>query len=889
MTVNFTILKSSADLKRYFSPVGHDYYVENSKTHAFFGGNLKDRLGLKEFDIEQFHALCDGNHPFTGEKLTPGRREGARAGWDVTVDGPKDLGVLAALGMDDRIIPEVLERAAKDLAAIIEADAQTRVRIGKKDTDRHTGNVIYSGVLHTVARPVTLPDGSVKIDMQPHLHLLFHNVTWDPVEKRMKALQLQPFAANGSKEARPFYTAYFNSQLARYAQQLGYRIEQTKDSFRVVGVPESVRKQFSQRTAKINAVASDLAEGKKDWLEKQREEQGQQPWMDQFDTKLNPAVKGKLGAHTRERKQPGTTWESLLDHWNSRVSDEERQAVLDTVIRSQRNPGKPLDRHKEAVQYALDHLLERNSAVPQRQLVTEALKHGLGGVTLEGVYAELGKRRDLIRRKMNGVDLVSTQAVLAEEKAIIAFAKQGRGKYKPLGKKGGTIADTLSPSQQAAIRHVWSSPDRLVLVRGSAGTGKTTLTKTALAGVKVPWVILAPSAEASRGVLRRDGFENADTLAAFLNSETMQQRVRGGLIWLDEASLAGAKDLHQLTELAGRLNARVVLSGDRRQHKSVARGDVLGLLEDGASLPVAEVSDIKRQSGEYKRAVELLAKGKAAEGVKVLDQLGWVKEAGLVDDYLAAIRDKKSVLVVSPTHIEGEAITAAIRDRLKQEGKLGEEHQIRRLVPLNWTRAQMAEARKAGVEPGVVMERYAAYREETQPIAVGDVLRTTASIKDYAGRRIDNGSVLTLTGWTEGGNLRVKTATGVERVLSADVGHIRPGYVATSHAAQGRTVDRVLVSIGEESLAAAGKESAYVSLSRGRQQAVLYTPDKEAMLAAIQREDRRVLASDLVRERPGKVRHRLRKHLAFLSRVGRLGADRGREQEKQTTVEHERG
>ena len=40
---------------------------------------------------------------------------------------------------------------------------------------------------------------------------------------------------------------------------------------------------------------------------------------------------------------------------------------------------------------------------------------------------------------------------------------------------------------------------RLILVRGAAGTGKTFLTKQILSQVKVPWVILAPTASASRG------------------------------------------------------------------------------------------------------------------------------------------------------------------------------------------------------------------------------------------------------------------------------------------------------------------------------------------------------------------------------------------------------
>jgi len=40
------------------------------------------------------------------------------------------------------------------------------------------------------------------------------------------------------------------------------------------------------------------------------------------------------------------------------------------------------------------------------------------------------------------------------------------------------------------------------------------------------------------------------------------------LIWVTEASLVGAHDAFRLVQLADQLNARVVFSGDRRQHKS---------------------------------------------------------------------------------------------------------------------------------------------------------------------------------------------------------------------------------------------------------------------------------------------------------------------------------
>ena len=83
----------------------------------------------------------------------------------------------------------------------------------------------------------------------------------------------------------------------------------------------------------------------------------------------------------------------------------------------------------------------------------------------------------------------------------------------------------------------------------------------------------------------------------------------------------------------------------------------------------------------------MLSEGRIEDGFKELDKLGWIKQAPdseryqqLTDAYLAGCCRKarrtesmKSVLVVSPTHAEGDRITHAIREGLKAQGKLGKE------------------------------------------------------------------------------------------------------------------------------------------------------------------------------------------------------------------------
>src|SRR5206468_3067972 len=108
---------------------------------------------------------------------------------------------------------------------------------------------------------------------------------------------------------------------------------------------------------------------------------------------------------------------------------------------------------------------------------------------------------------------------------------------------------------------------------------------------------------------------------------------RGGVILIDEASQLGTRDMLKIFDIAQGLSARVVLVGDRRQHRSVTAGEPLKLLEDRAGLRVAEVTEILRQEGDYKKAAEALSKGRTGEAFAELDKLRWIKEVPDAERY----------------------------------------------------------------------------------------------------------------------------------------------------------------------------------------------------------------------------------------------------------------
>jgi ATP-dependent exoDNAse (exonuclease V) alpha subunit len=75
------------------------------------------------------------------------------------------------------------------------------------------------------------------------------------------------------------------------------------------------------------------------------------------------------------------------------------------------------------------------------------------------------------------------------------------------------------------------------------------------------------------------------------------------------------------------------------------------------------------------------------------------------------------------------------------------------------------------------------------------------------------------------------------------------GYASTSHAAQGSTVDRVLININSHrSPDLVNQRQLYVSLSRARLDACIYTNDANAMRRAVSREQGKELALDVTRQ-----------------------------------------
>jgi conjugative relaxase-like TrwC/TraI family protein len=764
----------------------------------------------------------------------------------------------------------------------MERDMHARVRTGGHDTDRRTANMIWAEFVHRTARPV---DGVP--DPQLHCHAVAFNATFDSVEERWKAGQFGSLVRD-----KLYYQAAFHARLADRLSDLGYDVRRDGTSFTLAGIPRDTLGKFSRRTAAIEAEAERLGI-------------------------VDPKQKGELGRRTREAKGEGESMEDLRAVWVARLSEVERQAIATPGGSSVATDAAKRSRAVEAVSFAVEHCFERESVVPEKRLLAEALMEGVGKVRVADVTSH-AKQAGILRRNVDGQTLATTREVLQEESAMVAFARDGRGQHKKLGGIEPLVLDSqLSQEQREAALLILNSRDTVTGLRGGAGTGKTRLMQETVAAIQAAGsqvFTFAPSARASRGVLRSEGFESADTVERLLTDTGLHEAVRGQVLWIDEAGLLSSRDMKRLFDLARDEGCRVVLAGDSAQHSSVGRGDALRLLERDAGLQFARLRDIRRQtSDEYREAVREISHGEERgedgmpmllSGLRRLDRLGAIVEAQgsdrytrLADDYAEATAQRapggrlKTALVVSPTHHEGDRAATAIRDALTHAGRLtGSAREFASLKALGLTEAERGSVNSYQVgnvvrfhqnargfrrgervsvtaigSGGVTVVRtngsratlplaeakkFEVYETRALSLRSGDRIRIT--INGYtaerscggksAKNRLNNGEVFEVDGFTQHGDVRLTNGF----VVPKDYGGIAQGYVVTSHAAQGATVDTVLIALGSDSLAAANRQQFYVSVSRGREAVRLYTDDKEALREAVQADASRLTATELL-------------------------------------------
>ena len=148
--------------------------------------------------------------------------------------------------------------------------------------------------------------------------------------------------------------------------------------------------------------------------------------------------------------------------------------------------------------------------------------------------------------------------------------------------------------------------------------------------------------------------------------------------------------------------------------------------------------------------------------------------------------------------------------------------------------------------PTDATDRFEVFRTRDMAIGRGDRIRITrngeAKVEGQAkGTRLSNGDIFTVEGFTKEGDIRLENG----KLLPKELGPHGAGLCRHVLRGQGKTVDRVFVALGNESLAAANIKQWYVSLSRGKEMAKVYVEDKKEVRDAIAKGAERLSAVEL--------------------------------------------
>ncbi|WP_018276008.1 MobF family relaxase [Teredinibacter turnerae] len=876
---------SSTQAKSYFAKElsQGDYYFGEQEIAGQWGGKAATLLGLSgEATQAEFNQLVDNIHPQTGEQLTAHTKANRRPGYDLTFNVPKSLSVLYEYSKDERLL-EAFRASVHSTMQEIEEAMQVRVRKNGADENRTTGNLVYAAFEHYTARPV---EGAAP-DPQLHMHCFVQNASFDPVENQWKAVQLGDI-----KRDAPYYEALFHSHLTERLSAMGLAIEKDGKFWNIAGLEKESLTKFSSRTQEIEAAAAEKnitspeakdrlgAQLRSAKIEGLTREQLRHIWWD------------RLEDNERETLDRLSAFQPTGGDGGGRSANAKRYLAYALETHLERQSVVPLTRLKETMLregFGETAIADVNAALAEHQ---ELITIPLNGRMMASTKSVLHEEQDIIDFTRNGY---GTCAKINEGYAVPKVVDQVAG-----------VSFELSEEQKEAVTSILESHHRVMAVQGKAGVGKTTMMASLIHGMEQGSegaVVLAPTADAAYDTLRTDGehygsapMKDAQTLARFFTDKEAWEAHRGKTLIVDEAGLMSVGDMHNLFAIANRFDNRVVLVGDTGQHNSVVRGDAFRILQQEAGLETLQLEHIRRQKGAYRQAVRQVAFGNLEAGFNRLDELGAITEESdsdtrykqLATSFVRHVNNDASVLTVAPTHAEGKRVTEAIREELKAQGALrGEAHQLSRYHNLQLTEAERGNVRsyqpgqmvrfqqnaRGGIKRGTqftvsriegeqvfvksahgqeqlldksLAKHYSLYEKRDIEINSGDRIRITEGGKSKDGRRINNGAIYQVKRVESNGDLLLENG----RVLDASQGNFNHGYVTTSHASQGKTVQHVLIAQSTEFSGASSHEQFYVSVSRGKQSVEIYTDDKTLLREQVKSSHQRVSATELTKNQP---------------------------------------
>lgn len=858
--ISISAAQSAEQAQNYYKK--ENYYQKNSEK-GYYHGNAAAVVGVKdgqEVDQDSFSKLLNLRHVDSGKKLN----KGTRAGFDVTFSAPKSVSILVegleAIGQDNAnkkavAIRNAHEYAVKEAMKEVECLALTRIRDEASNVvDVPADGIVYASFQHDTARE----NAAGQIDPQLHTHnFVFNIVTYrDPKTGELKTGTIENKLIFRNKM---YLGQLYRNALAKELQKLGYEIEVTDARhgfFEIKGFTKEQIEEFSGRSQDI------------------REH------LEEYRAKYPNASEAELLSIVTQsiKKQKGK-----IDRDAVRSNNFARMKAVGLDEKKLGSFAKEIEKLQtskfdaaNAIELAAKGITEQNSTFTKEEILREAMRIGLAkGLTKQELEEVLAKSDNILLLDKN---VYTTIDVLEAERYVInqvrsskteAIDHDKKKRYEFLAKNFSTMTD----GQKDMFNAILATNSQFVVVQGDAGTGKTFSMKAINDYISqyhadIEIVGLSFTGKAAAGLEEDSGIKST-TIHSFLAKEEAQTKpTKKRLIIVDEAGLAGSKQIAEIVKIAKKRGDRVVFVGDTKQFKAIAAGDLFADMQKYGAETI-DLGETLRQKTALTKELVRLTKERDIDAIfsllskreKIVEQQE--KEA-LFDQIRDEFRNKKGdLLVVASKNADRKALNDRLRDVWLNEFNLANQRYelgineivslsgLDRFLAKNYDVGTMIQiAKLPGFKNGEIVE-VIGYKDEHTLVVRNESGEKTIDLRKHAdslvvfrlaakkfaaGDKIvftknwnefKNGEIDIIENIDENGN--IKLASG--RSFNAkEYRYFDYGYAITDYKAQGVTANNVAVLADPNQ---ATINSFYTQVTRAKEDVIIYTTNIDLLRTKI--------------------------------------------------------